>query len=189
MNDERPYELVNIDSGAVIETSVRLTRRNAVERNRAYRQNGERNRWIPVGFDDDQNTMHLELVKVVQGRSNLYRFGSDRIHNADDFTRKNAAHLLDFQSNELHPDTVAMYRKKASETTMRKSARTKEHRAERVANKLCIDCGEPVQFLMQYCAEHQERKVRCGRRHHGAQRVEVLKRVGKAGLINFQDDL
>lgn len=57
--------------------------------------------------------VHEEFVRVIQGASSLYRFGSDRVNNADDYCRKHAAALVDFESPELHPDTCAKWRNAA----------------------------------------------------------------------------
>lgn len=65
--------------------------------------------------------VHQEFVRVLQGASTLYRFGSDRINNADDYLRKHARAMCVFQTNELHPDTVAMYRTRASELCAKES--------------------------------------------------------------------
>lgn len=42
-----------------------------------------------------------------------FRFGSDRVRNADRYLSDNAADLMDLETAELHPDVVAMYRKQA----------------------------------------------------------------------------
>ncbi len=55
-----------------------------------------------------------ELIKVCHGTSMLYRFGSDRVRNAEHFIKQNAALLVDLQTPEFHPDTVRMYRNMAA---------------------------------------------------------------------------
>lgn len=57
--------------------------------------------------------IHEEFVRVLQGASSLYVIGSDRINNADDYCAKHAKAMLLFESKELHPDTVKMYRNKS----------------------------------------------------------------------------
>lgn len=54
--------------------------------------------------------VHEEFVKVVQGVSTLYRFGSDRVRNGEDYIRKHAQAMCDFSSPEIHPESVQMYR-------------------------------------------------------------------------------
>jgi hypothetical protein len=46
-----------------------------------------------------------EFIKVVQGCSTLYRFGSDRVRNKEHYIRQHAAALVDFSSPEFHPDS------------------------------------------------------------------------------------
>jgi hypothetical protein len=58
--------------------------------------------------------VHEEFVRVLQNASTLYRFGSDRINNADHYLQSHAYALLDFETPELHPDTCQMYRCKAA---------------------------------------------------------------------------
>ncbi len=57
--------------------------------------------------------VHEEFVKVIQGASSFFRFGSDRIRNAEDYTHRHAEAMLTFQSPELHPETCAKYRMEA----------------------------------------------------------------------------
>ena len=59
--------------------------------------------------------IHQEFVKVLQGASSLYLAGSDRVNNAEHYTRKHANAMQTFSSPELHPDTCQMYRNKARE--------------------------------------------------------------------------
>jgi len=58
--------------------------------------------------------VHEEFVRVVQGVSSLYRFGSDRINNADDYCRKHAVAMQSFEHTELHPDRCEYYRNYAA---------------------------------------------------------------------------
>jgi hypothetical protein len=57
--------------------------------------------------------VHEEFVKVLQGVSTLYRFGSDRVENAHDYLVKHVEAMQTFSSPELHPDTCQMYRNAA----------------------------------------------------------------------------
>ncbi len=60
------------------------------------------------------NPIHTDYVAILQGRHPSYRFGSDRIANANSFLRQNAAALVDFDTKELHPDVVLQVREDAT---------------------------------------------------------------------------
>lgn len=62
------------------------------------------------------NATHSEYVLTLQGRNPKFRFGSDRTYNARMFLVKNADALLDFATEELHPDVVEQVRKDAADT-------------------------------------------------------------------------
>lgn len=71
--------------------------------------------------------IHEEFVKVIQGASSLYRVGSDRINNAEHYCRKHASALLDFDTGELHPHTVTMYRNMARRFAKETNPKTAEN--------------------------------------------------------------
>jgi hypothetical protein len=49
---------------------------------------------------------------------------------------------------------------------------SKKRREKMVAEKRCIVCGEPVQFLCQRCPKHQALKQEWDRRASGKKRVK-----------------
>lgn len=74
--------------------------------------------------------IHEEFVLVIQGASSLYRFGSDRIYNADDFCWKHAEAMTDFIHPELHPEVCASYRNRAKKYLERKLRDTPDRKTE-----------------------------------------------------------
>lgn len=62
---------------------------------------------------ENQNEAVAEFIKVLHGVSMIFRFGSDRVRNAESFIQVNANHFVSFQTPELHPDTIAMYSRMA----------------------------------------------------------------------------
>lgn len=58
--------------------------------------------------------VHEEFVRVLQGVSSLYRFGSDRINNAEEYCLRHSKAMASFNSTELHPDTCEHYRRLAA---------------------------------------------------------------------------
>jgi hypothetical protein len=86
--------------------------------------------------------IHEEFVKVLQGVSTLYRFGSDRVRNADAYCRKHAKAMASFDDPELHPETRRMYRNLANEHL------SSEGMMELTA---CRDCGKPIKITANQC--------------------------------------
>lgn len=51
-----------------------------------------------------------ELVAILQKTHSKWAWGSDRIANANAFVRANAAALVEFTHEQLHPECCEMYR-------------------------------------------------------------------------------
>jgi hypothetical protein len=59
--------------------------------------------------------VHEEFIRVLHGVSTLYRFGSDRVRNAEDYISKHALAIATLNHAELHPDSNRAYRNMALE--------------------------------------------------------------------------
>lgn len=60
--------------------------------------------------------IHAEYVKIRQGQHPDYRFGSDRIYNANSYLFTHAKALTTFKTDQFHPDSVAAVRQQAKDS-------------------------------------------------------------------------
>ena len=71
---------------------------------------------------------HEEYIQIRQGKHPAYRWGSDRIANANSFVFRNPEAMLDFTSNgEFHPDTDEAIRNEAKERCEAKQRLNTQH--------------------------------------------------------------
>lgn len=87
---------------------------------------------------------HAEYVQILQGKHPAYRFGSDRIANANSFLFQNAESLLDFTSNgEFHPDVDESIRiqAKARRDEQARKGIIEAHTSMKAHAIHCPNCG------------------------------------------------
>lgn len=64
---------------------------------------------------NEHKDIYEEFVRVLHGEcGRLYRFGTDRVRNAEDYCHRNAVAMLALETDELHPDVVESYRREAA---------------------------------------------------------------------------
>ena len=60
--------------------------------------------------ENEGQAIYEELVMILQKRHPAISLRADRVASAEKFVRENAAKLVDFTHEQLHPDTCEMYR-------------------------------------------------------------------------------